>query len=121
MTREQFDDNALISVATKYYKAGCYDENVVRVLNQASDKLDTIERNILLRYVQRYQDVMFNNIRTGMSMRQMRDALLKKCGREDLIPTNNSSYYGQPGNVSAAQLRAIYNHVMGIEELKEDQ
>jgi hypothetical protein len=117
VTKEKFDDESLLRVAKSYYKAGCYNDNAVKVLNQAGSILSTIERNILVQYVDKYHEAMLKNARTGMSMKHMRDALLKKAGREDLC---NSSGHYDTGTISSRQLRAIYNHVMGIEELKED-
>ena len=114
MSKEKFDDETLINVAKKYYHAGCYDNEAVKVINEASDILSTAQRNVLVKYVNRYHDTIFKNLRSGLSMRQMRDGLLKKAGAESLIDN------GYAANVSATQLRAIYNYVMGIDQLKED-
>ena len=76
MVQEKFDDETLVDVAERYYKAGCYDNNALKVLSKAGKTLSTIERNILLRYIDNFQVAMLS--KSSLSMRQMRDGLLKK-------------------------------------------
>lgn len=118
MTKEKFDDDTLRNLASNYYRAGCYDDSVVRILNGSTGELNVQERNILVQFVDKYHVSLMQKARTGMSMKQMRNALLTKADRVDLIPTGNYDYVG---NINSAQLRAIYSHVMGIEQLKEEK
>lgn len=119
MVAEQFDDKTLMEVATRYYKAGCYDEVAYKILDGKKSKLSNIERNLLIRYVKNFNNLMFDKASNGMSMRQMRDGLLEKCGRPDLIPEDRGSYQNV-GNINAAQLKAIYFYVMGLGELEDE-
>ena len=108
---EKFDDYALLALTKRYTKAGFYDPEAYDIINTGKETLSTKERNTLMRCITEFQDQVFstNGVRP-MSMRYMKNQIMKHIGRPDLV--DNSSY--STGAMSKADVTVLYRYILSL-------
>ena len=109
---EKFDDHALIALTKRYTKAGFYDRDAYDIIKAEKETLTTKERNVLMRCITEFQDNMFGS--TGirpMSMKYMKNQIMRKIGRPDLVDTKPYS----AGAMSKRDVQALYKFILDLD------
>ena len=114
---EKFDDYALIALTKRYTKAGFYDKEAYDILNSDKETLSMKERNTLMRCVTEFQDNMFggNGGLRPMSMRYMKNQIMRRIGRPDLVDEKAYS----TGAMSKKDVQALYKFILDL-DLEEE-